>query len=106
MDFKIVGTIIAVFMSLGLLFLLGSKFVKQEKSIDDIIESAQAGDPDYIRLSLDLDLDLCEYVGGKLGCDSELGIDPYCFLEKHTDYIIVATPTEAGVCLLVEEAMK
>jgi hypothetical protein len=104
MDFKVVGTVVVVLLSLGLLLLATSRLTKKEKSFSDIISSAENGREDYLQLTPEEDMNLCDFLEARAGCDSELGVEPSCRLQKGISYIIRAYPVEAGVCLNVTEA--
>ena len=105
MEFETIGTIIVVLIALGVAFLIFSKFRTEDKSIGDIVESAKAGSQDHVRITVDTALDLCEYVGGEAGCEGELGVEPYCTLDAGYAYVLVAEPTEEGVCIHVRETV-
>jgi hypothetical protein len=105
MDFDAVGTVVAILMILGLTALAFSRIRSgaEEKDLGDIVESARNGQEDFIRLTAPSDMDICWQLGASAGCDSELGVEPWCKLYRDTDYIIRAEPTEEGVCITVEE---
>ncbi|MBR9689380.1 MAG: hypothetical protein GOV01_00585 [Candidatus Altiarchaeota archaeon] len=103
MDFKVLVTVIAVLVSIILMGHVAGKFSKEDKSISSIIESAQGGISDYVYLSPEQDIDLCDYVGGQFGCESELGVTPFCELYAEKRYLVKANPSDLGVCINVTE---
>lgn len=105
MDFKAIGTVVLLLLSLSVMALIYSKFsgAGRSRSLDSIIESASNGRRDSMRFVPEVDMDLCEQVMGESGCNSPLGVEPGCNLYKGEVYHIEAVPTESGVCLNVTE---
>lgn len=103
MEFKAIVTVVFMLLSLGLLSLaIWKARFPEEKTLNDIVESARNGRTDFISLTPPEDFNICLSLGGGPGCgDWDVGVEESCILEKDVRHIVRAYPFENKVCVNV-----
>jgi len=102
-----VGTVLALLVGLSVMVTIASKFGRAEgkKTLESIVESAAEGEDDYLRLTPEINMDVCAQIDGELGCHNPLGVEPYCKIREGSTYRIHAFPTPTGICLNVTKVI-